>query len=102
MRVLISPSTPFPISLQLALDHALHLSPKKQDTLLLYPCSRGIVIGKNQCPFQETDCTREKGNIWRRWTGGGTVVHEEGGACYRYFGQIQDTKQSLTYIPMRL
>jgi len=82
MKIIISPSLdPY---FNLALEEVL-FQKTDEDYILLWRGSKSVVIGKNQNPFQETNIDflkKNKIDLARRISGGGTVFHDEGNVNY--------------------
>lgn len=81
--------------LNLAIEHHAFLEKplnvESSQRLVLYNNSKSIIIGKNQNPWKEINFKylKEHGllskvNILRRYSGGGTVIHDKGNVNYSF------------------
>lgn len=73
------------------IDKANLASPFKSQRLMLYINDKTCVFGKNQNPFKEinlkSELLKKNGGVYdlvRRYSGGGTVVHDVGNVNYSY------------------
>lgn len=67
----------------------------EEDVLLLYVNQPCVVIGKNQCLWNEVNWNYifdEQRLIVRRVSGGGTVYHDQGNLCFSFISAFDEQK----------
>jgi len=99
MQILIAQSTDIDLNLAME-EYIFEQSKLLVPTLLMFRNAKAVVIGKHQNPWKECNLPamkRDKVLLSRRKSGGGTVYHDLGNACFSFMDPLAGLPSKLDF-----